>query len=133
MMIDDQMFLIYHQLLLFFYFDFVIDKYCLIKVTKLLAIPFLYSNQSIETMNAQREKRVSRPRKIYSPSDTPDQPTHFLLHFDSTDSYNIGLSSSINNITGKTATLSIRGKKVTATIITSGDMPRFHFDFSIDR
>ena len=76
-------------------------------------------------MSTQREKRVSQPRKIFSPSDKSNRPSHFLLHFDSTDSYNIALHSSMNNIKGNKATLNIRGKKTVATIITSGDTLNF--------
>ncbi len=71
-------------------------------------------------MSTQREKQVRRPHNIFSPSDNPNRSTHFLLHFNSTDSYNIALSSSINNITSKIATLNIRGKKLLTTIISSG-------------
>jgi hypothetical protein len=73
-------------------------------------------------MSTQPEKRVSRPRTAFSPSDKLDRPSHFLLYFDSTDSYNIALYSSINNITGNRATLNIRGKKTAATIISSGNI-----------
>ena len=55
--------------------------------------------------NTQREKRARRSRNIFSPSDNSIRPSHYLLHFDSTDLYTIALSSSINNITDTTATL----------------------------
>jgi len=80
-------------------------------------------------MSTQPEKRVPRPRTVYSPSDTLNRPSHFLLHFDSTDSYNIALYSSINNITGNRATMNIRGKKTVATIVCSGDILNFSVIF----
>jgi hypothetical protein len=84
-----------------------------------------YNNQMT---NLQREKRVCRSRNIFSPSDNFCRPTHYLLYFNSSDSYNIALASSISNITDKTATVNIRGKKTMATIITSGDIQNL-FDF----
>jgi hypothetical protein len=73
-------------------------------------------------ISTPKKKRVRRPPNAFSPSDNSSRPTHFLLYFDSTDSYNIALSSSINKITGNTATLNIHGKKTFATIITSGNI-----------
>ncbi|CAF2221028.1 unnamed protein product [Rotaria magnacalcarata] len=70
----------------------------------------------------QGEKRVRRPRKVFSPSDKFTGPTHYLLYFDSTDSYNIALYSSIKHISGDTATVIIRGKKLSATIIIGGTL-----------
>ncbi|CAF4539613.1 unnamed protein product, partial [Rotaria magnacalcarata] len=72
-------------------------------------------------MTIQREKRVSRPHNRFSPSDNFNRCTHYLLYFDSTDSYSIALSSSVNKITGNTATVNIRGKNTLATVITSVD------------
>ncbi|CAF1285794.1 unnamed protein product [Rotaria sordida] len=60
-------------------------------------------------MPAQREARIRRSRKVFSPSDNFIRPTHYLLYFDSTDSYSIVLFSSIHDIINKTATLNIRG------------------------
>ena len=73
-------------------------------------------------MSSQREKRAKRPPSRLSPSDQFDRPSHFLLHFDSTDSYNIALYSSIRNISGNKAVLNIHGKRTVATIITSGSI-----------
>lgn len=72
-------------------------------------------------MTTQRDKRVRRPRNVFSPSDNFNRTTHYLLYFDSTNSYNIVFSSSINTINGEIATLYVHGKKTTATIITSGN------------
>ena len=82
-------------------------------------------------MSTQLGKRVPRSRTIYSPSDKLDRPSHFLLHFDSTDSYSIVLYSSINNITENRTTLNIRGKKTVATIIASGDIFYFSLIFKL--
>ncbi|CAF2219140.1 unnamed protein product [Rotaria magnacalcarata] len=71
-------------------------------------------------MTTQREKRIRRPRNVFSPSDIVVRPTHYLLYFDATQSYTITLSSSIHNITDDTAMLYIHGKKTYATIITKG-------------
>ncbi len=73
-------------------------------------------------IGTQRDKRVRRSRNVFSPSDNFIRPTHYLLHFDTSDSYNIALASSIQNIADNIATINIRGKKVLATIITSGDI-----------
>ncbi|CAF4220322.1 unnamed protein product [Rotaria magnacalcarata] len=73
-------------------------------------------------MATQREQRIRRPRKVFSPSDSFLRSTHYLLYFDATDSYHIALSSSVGNISGTTATLYIRGKKRFASIITSGSL-----------
>lgn len=73
-------------------------------------------------MTTQREQRIRRPRNVFSPSDNFVQPTHYLLYFDTTQSYNIALSSSIHKISGDTATLYIHGKKTFATIITTGNI-----------
>ncbi|CAF1354997.1 unnamed protein product [Adineta steineri] len=87
----------------------------------------LHIHTHFSELYTNHEKRVPRPRTIYSPSDKSERPSHFLLHFDSTDSYTIALFSSINNITGNRATVNINGKKIFATIISSGDI----FNFSI--
>jgi hypothetical protein len=73
-------------------------------------------------VDTQREKRIRRPLNVFSPSDNNIRPTHYLLHFDSTDSYSIALFSSIKKITGDTAILNIHGKKTLATIIIAGDI-----------
>ncbi|CAF3834664.1 unnamed protein product [Rotaria magnacalcarata] len=75
-----------------------------------------------DMVGIQGEKRVRRPRKVFSPSDKFTGPTHYLLYFDSTDSYNIALYSSIKHISGDTATVIIRGKKLSATIIIGGTL-----------
>jgi hypothetical protein len=69
---------------------------------------------------SQRDKRTRRARAIFSPSENYTRPTHYLLYFESTDSYNTALASSIHNINENIATLNIRGKKSVATIITAG-------------
>ena len=73
-------------------------------------------------MTTQRDKRIRRPRNVFSPSDNFNRPTHYLLYFHSTDSYNIVLSSSINSINGETAALYVHGKKTIGSIITSGNI-----------
>ena len=77
-------------------------------------------------MTTQRDKRIRRARNVFSPSDNFNRPSHYLLYFDSTDSYNIVLLSSMNNINGETATLYVHGKKTIATIITSGNAENMH-------
>jgi hypothetical protein len=72
-------------------------------------------------LSLQREKRIRRLHHTFSPDDNPIRPIYFLLYFDSTDSYSIALSSSINNITGQTATLDIHGKRTVAIVVASGD------------
>jgi hypothetical protein len=74
----------------------------------------------MESTTVQREKRNRRPRNAFSPSENYIRASHYLLHFELTDSYNIALSSSVINITGETATINIRGKRTVASIITSG-------------
>ena len=74
----------------------------------------------------QRDKRIRRPRNVFSPSDNFNRPIHYLLYFHSTDSYNIVLSSIINSINGGTATLYVHGEKTRATIITSGNAENVH-------
>ena len=73
-------------------------------------------------MTTQHAKRIRRPRNVFSPSDSVVRPTHYLLYFDATKSYNIVLSSGIHNITGDTAILYIHGKKTFATVITAGNI-----------
>lgn len=72
----------------------------------------------------QREKRVRRCPNRFTPTEVNIRPTHYLLYFDDTASYNIASSSSIYKVSGTTATLNLRGKKLTATIVMSG---KFHF------
>lgn len=83
-------------------------------------------------MITEREKRIRRPRNIFSPTDNFDKSTHYLLYFDSTDSYSIVLTSSIKSTDGNTATLYVHGKKMSAMIITSGNADNAFFTLLIN-
>ena len=72
-------------------------------------------------MAAEREQRIRhRPRK-FSLSDDFIHPTHHLLYFAATDSFNIAMNSSIKKTSGNTASVMVHGKKTVATIIASGN------------
>ena len=72
-------------------------------------------------MAAEREPRVRHPPRKFSLSDDFIHPTHHLLYFDATDSFNIAMNSSIKKTSSNTASVIIQGKKAVATIITSGN------------
>lgn len=80
----------------------------------------------------QREKRVRMCPDRFTPTERNIRPTHYLLHFDDTASYNIVSSSSIYKVSGTTATVNLRGKKIMGTVVISGNLcSTFRASFSI--
>ena len=77
------------------------------------------SSQRLD-ISARPARRPVVPRRVFTPTQRTPPPSHFLLLFENTNSYQIVARSSVKHTDGDTVSLLIRNKLVEARAVFHG-------------
>ena len=70
--------------------------------------------------SARPARRPVVPRRVFTPTQRTPPPSHFLLLFENTNSYQIVARSSLKQTDGDTVSLLVRNKLVEAKAVFHG-------------